>query len=637
MPTPANTPQIGSERNPWVWVPSLYFAQGIPYVIAMIVSVVMYKRMGISNTDIALYTSWLYLPWVIKPLWSPFVDMFKTKRLWVLSMQMVIGASLAGVALTIPLPHFFQYTLAILWLVAFSSATHDIAADGFYMLGLDQHEQAAFVGVRSTFYRIAMISGQGLLVMLAGFIESSGGLPPVNLNVTASPDAANAPFVYATTAPAAVADQPLAVVAEPAELTISTTARSKEEIAAMQAKVKASNEQNGFVAKETEKAKEEPSWWTRTVSEPMAGYLRSHFGEQKAKGGQTGNVGVAMLHLSSKPEAGREVAVVLDRTKGDNSIEIIQGARLAFNENNWDKPAMVMFRLDPMLKTQAQATFTGKSGNIPFAWTTVFIILAAFFAISVVYHKFMLPRPVSDRPAASGGVNSIVTNFIRTFSLFFSKKNIVMIMAFLLLYRFAEAQLVKLITPFLLDSREAGGLGLTTSMVGFAYGTVGVAGLMVGGLLGGYVVSRQGLKFWIKPMVLIINLGGLMYIFLSQVQPHSFAVVCGAVGVEQFGYGFGFTAYMLFMIYAAEGEHKTAHYALCTGFMALGMMVPGMFSGWLEDIIGYQHFFIWVLLSTIPSLLVAFTVKVPAGFGVKQPKAAVAAAEAQAEEAPAAG
>ena len=162
-------------RNPWVWVPSLYFAQGIPYVVAMSVSVIMYKRLGISNTDIALYTSWLYLPWVIKPLWSPFVDMFSTKRFWVVSLQFVIGIALAMVAFALPTPSFFTYTIAIFWLMAFGSATHDIAADGYYMLALEQHQQAAFVGVRSTFYRIAMITGTGILVVLAGQIETSGG------------------------------------------------------------------------------------------------------------------------------------------------------------------------------------------------------------------------------------------------------------------------------------------------------------------------------------------------------------------------------------------------------------------------------------------------------------------------------
>lgn len=157
--------------SPWAWIPTLYFAQGLPYVAVMTISVIMYKRLGISNTELAFYTGWLNLPWVIKPLWSPFIDLIKTKRWWIITMQLLIGAGLAGIAFTIPTEHFFQLTLAVFWLLAFSSATHDIAADGFYMLALDSHRQALFVGIRSTFYRIATIAGQGLLIMLAGRLE----------------------------------------------------------------------------------------------------------------------------------------------------------------------------------------------------------------------------------------------------------------------------------------------------------------------------------------------------------------------------------------------------------------------------------------------------------------------------------
>jgi len=422
-------------RNPWAWVSTLYFAQGIPYVVVMTVSVIMYKRMGISNTDIALYTSWLYLPWVIKPLWSPFVDMFRTKRFWIVSLQLIIGASLAGVALTIPMPAFFQYTLAVFWLMAFSSATHDIAADGFYMLALEQHQQAAFVGVRSTFYRLAMITGQGILVVLAGYIETNSG------------------------------------------------------------------------------------------------------------------------------------------------------------------------------------------GNISLAWSVTFGVLAALFLSFFIYHKFVLPYPVSDKPTLRDGSQGVVQEFFRTFLLFFKKKEIYAILAFLLLYRFAEAQLVKLVSPFLLDARDKGGLGLTTSEVGIVYGTVGIMALTLGGLLGGYVVAKRGLKFWLWIMVCIIHLPDAMFIYLSQVQPENFILINAAVAIEQFGYGFGFTAYMLFMIMVSEGEHKTAHYAICTGFMALGMMIPGMFSGALQEMIGYQSFFIWVVISTIPGFIVAALVKVDPEFGKKKEQA----------------
>ncbi len=425
------------EKSPWAWVPSLYFAEGIPYVVVMTVSVIMYKRLGISNTDIALYTSWLYLPWVIKPFWSPFVDMFKTKRFWVTSLQCLLGIALALVAFVLPLSAFFRLTLAVFWLMAFASATHDIAADGFYMLALKEHQQAAFVGVRSTFYRVAMITGQGILVVFAGMIETSG--------------------IFGT-------------------------------------------------------------------------------------GG----------------------------------------------------------------------------GDIPFAWSVTFGVLSALFLAFFLYHQFMLPRPVTDRPTRQDQSRSVLQEFLQIFGRFFKKERMGSVVAFLLLYRFAEAQLVKLVSPFLLDAREKGGLGLATTEVGIVYGTVGVIALTLGGLRGGYVVSRQGLKFWLWPMVIIIHFPDLAFVFLSQVQPENFLVINAAVAVEQFGYGFGFTAYMLFMILVAEGEHKTAHYAICTGFMALGMMIPGMFSGWLQELIGYRHFFLWVMLSTIPGFLVATLVKVPAGFGKKE-------------------
>jgi PAT family beta-lactamase induction signal transducer AmpG len=418
-------------RNPWVWVPSLYFAQGIPYVVAMSVSVIMYKRLGISNTDIALYTSWLYLPWVIKPLWSPFVDMYSTKRFWVVSLQFVIGIALAMVAFALPTPSFFTYTIAIFWLMAFGSATHDIAADGYYMLALEQHQQAAFVGVRSTFFRIAMITGTGILVVLAGQIETSSG------------------------------------------------------------------------------------------------------------------------------------------------------------------------------------------GNIPLAWSVTFGVIAGMFLLFFAYHRLMLPYPTTDRPTLGDATEGVWKEFVRTFVLFFKKKNIVATLGFLLFYRFAEAQLIKLVSPFLLDARDKGGLGLTTSEVGIVYGTVGVIAMTFGGLLGGWVISKKGLKSWLWIMVLSIHLPDAMFVYLSQVQPENLLLINIAVAIEQFGYGFGFTAYVLYMIMVAEGEHKTAHYAICTGFMALGMMVPGMFSGMIQEAIGYKSFFIWVILATIPGFLVAMMVKIDPQFGKK--------------------
>ncbi len=418
--------------KPWKWIPTLYFGQGIPYVVVMTISVIMYKKLGVSNTDIAYYTSWLYLPWVIKPLWSPFVDIFKTKRFWIVSLQMLIGASLAAVAFTIPMESYFQWSIAIFWLMAFSSATHDIAADGFYMLGLKEHEQAAYVGVRSTFYRIAMITGQGALVYLAGYLETT-------------------------------------------------------------------------------------------------------------------------------------------------------------------------------------------SDSIATAWSITFFILAGMFLSLAIYHRFVLPYPVSDTAVvAEVSASGVFKEFFKTFGSFFKKKEIVATLFFLLLYRFAEAQLVKLVTPFFLDSRADGGLGLSTSDVGIAYGTFGVLALTLGGLLGGYVISRQGLRYWLWVMVFAIHLPDLVFVYLAYVQPENFFIICAAISVEQFGYGFGFTAYMLYMVMISDGPYKTAHYAICTGFMALGMMIPGMFSGAIQEYLGYQHFFVWVMASTIPGFAVAMMIKIDPEFGKKK-------------------
>lgn len=414
----------------WRWIPTLYFAQGIPYVIVMTVSVVMYKTLGISNTDIALYTSWLYLPWVIKPLWSPLVDMFGTKRRWILTLQLVTGASLALVALTIPTSHFFQATLAVFWLMAFSSATHDIAADGYYMLALEQHHQAAFVGVRSAFYRVAMIAGQGGLVFLAG-----------------------------------------------------------------------------------------------------------QLGE-----------------------------------------------------------------------------FTG---NVAMAWTIVLLFSAAIFFALYAWHRVVLPAPAADHATGTG--TNIAQGFAETFASFFAKPGIVSILAFLLLFRFAEAQALKLITPFLLDPAARGGLGLTTSQVGIVYGTVGVIALTIGGILGGLAISRHGLKRWLWPMVFAVHVPNLVFVYLAFVQPQSPLLIACALAVEQFGYGFGFAAYLLFMIMISEGPHKTAHYAICTGFMALGMMLPGMASGWIQEQLGYANFFVWVCFATLPAFIATALVRVERDFGRKAP------------------
>jgi len=420
-----------TSRNPWVWVPSLYVGEGIPYIMAVTVSVVLYKRLGISNADIAFYTSWLYLPWVIKPLWSPFIDLFRTKRYWILLMQLLIGASLACIAFTIPANRFFQYTLAFFWLMAFSSATHDTAADGFYMLGLTEDLQAGFVGVRTTFYRIATIGTKGGLVVFAGYLERSGH-------------------------------------------------------------------------------------------------------------------------------------------------------------------------------------------DIPMAWCIALFLAAAVFGALFLYHFFLLPYPTADRPARRNPSTPVAREFLRIFGLFFRKKGIVTILAFFLFYRFAETQLVKIIAPFLLDPRSKGGLGLTTSEVGIIYGTVGVIALTLGGLLGGYAIYRKGLRFWIWIMVCAMHLPNLVFVYVSQAMPGNLNLINLCVAAEQFGYGFGFTAYTMFMIMVSEGEYKTVHYAISTGIMALGMMVPAMASGWLQEQLGYQNYFLWVMAATIPGFIVTALVKIDPEFGKKK-------------------
>ncbi len=417
-------------KSPWMWVPSLYFVQGIPYVMVMTVSVIMYKRLGISNSNIALYTGWLYLPWVIKPLWSPVVDLLKTKRLWIVVMQLIIGAGFAGVALSLPLPGFFKFTLAFFWLLAFSSATHDIAADGFYMLALKDGEQAYFVGIRSTFYRIAMLAGQGLLVIAAGYFER-------------------------------------------------------------------------------------------------------------------------------------------------------------------------------------------KTGNIPLAWSYTFYIIAVFFVLSFLYHQFILPKPYTDISDEKQNAKFFLNEFVHTFLDFFKKDGIGPALTFLLVFRLGEAQLLKMASPFLLDPFEHGGLGLSTTDIGIINGTFGLAALMLGGVIGGLAISKRGLKYWLLPMTIAMNAPNIVYIFLSLFQPTNIYLIGTAVVVEQLGYGFGFTAYVMFMIWFSEGEFKTSHYAICTGFMALGMMLPGMVSGFLQEVMGYGPFFIWVALCSIPGFVIIRYLLVSSDFGLK--------------------
>lgn len=420
-----------SKNKPLAWIPTLYFTEGLPYFAVTVISVIMYKRLGIDNTAIALYTSWLYLPWVIKPFWSPFVDMLSTRRGWIITTQLIMGAALASIAFLIPIESFFQWTLCIFWLLAFSSATHDIAADGFYMLGLDEQMQSLFSGIRSIFYRIATIFGQGVLIILAGKLETH-------------------------------------------------------------------------------------------------------------------------------------------------------------------------------------------TGNIALAWSITFVILAAILFCMGFYHSYALPTPKTDIARNTSSVKEAFNNFIEIISSYFKKPGIVCALLFMLLFRLPEAQLVKMINPFLLDGKEVGGLALTTEQIGLTYGTIGVIGLIIGGIIGGVCISIKGLKYWLWPMVMAISLPDLVYVYLSYAQPENMIIINGCIFVEQLGYGFGFTAYMLYLIYFSRGEYATAHYAISTAFMALGMMLPGMVSGYIQEAIGYKYFFVWVMVCCLATFVVSAMLKIDPKFGTKQ-------------------
>lgn len=419
-----------TQRHPWWWIPTLYFAEGLPYMAVMTISTVMYKCLGIGNTEIAFYTAWLYLPWVIKPFWSPFVDIIRSKRWWVLAMQWAIAIAMASIAFALPASGFFQATLALFWLMAFASATHDIAADGFYMLALTEHQQSLFVGIRSLFYRISMVVGQGALVVVAAFVSDA---------------------------------------------------------------------------------------W-------------------------------------AQPKAG---------------------------------------------------------------WIVVFGILAAFFALVASYHSFALPRPAADAMRSPRSRGEVLREFTETFVAFFRKPQVGVALTFMLLYRLPEAQLVKMITPFMLDPTESGGLGLTPDQVGLVYGTIGVIGLMLGGIVGGLAAARRGLRYWLHPMAWSMSLTCLTFVYLAVAQPSAIWEIYLCVFVEQFGYGFGFTAYMLYLIYFSAGRFKTAHYSICTGFMALGMMLPGMAAGWITDHFSYVAFFIWTMVCCVATIGVCYLIHVDKNFGKK--------------------
>lgn len=617
-----NNGKMGSKiKSPWSWVPSLYYAQGIPFVTVMAVSVIMYKRLGISNAEIALYTSWLYLPWVIKPIWSPVVDALKTKRWWIVAMQLMVGASLAGVALTIPAPDFFRYTLAFFWLLAFSSATHDIAADGFYMMGLNQKQQAFFVGIRSTFYRLAMISGQGVLVIIAGTIETRTGLEPLQINVFPSP-ATEAPALFSDTGKTAQYGELQFLIAHEISHQLPADWKRQLVIDSLKSDAKKKNITNGFTIYEPVAIAGVKNWFTLNVSEPLTTKLKSLARNSAdtivTSYQQPGSIHLKGITLSGPPEHDQLLTLNTGFDSGNRGFRIIEGERLTFTPENWNSTAWIVIEGEPGSPEAYNATFRGSSGNSTMAWSIAIGGLSILIFILMLYHRHAMPRPKEDVSTAVGNGINLAREYAETFKAFFRKDGIGLAITFLLVYRLGEAQLVKLAAPFLLDGQEAGGLGLSTVNVGVVFGTIGIIALVLGGITGGIATSKQGLKFWILPMALAMNLPNIIYVVLAYTTPDNLLLISIAVAIEQFGYGFGFTGYIMYMISFSDGKHKTAHYAICTGFMALGMMIPGMISGWIQEIIGYQYFFIWVVLCTIPGILLIRKLDIDPGFGVKK-------------------
>jgi PAT family beta-lactamase induction signal transducer AmpG len=602
-------------RGPWWWVPSLYFAEGVPYVIVMTVAVIMFKRLGVSNARTTLYTSWLYLPYAIKPLWSPLVQRFGTRRGWVVVMELMVAAGLACTALAIPLASFLRWSLVALAGVAVSSATHDVAADGFYMLGLSSHDQTWFVGIRNTAYRLAMIAGQGLLVMLAGALESSTGLPTLSVEVSAVDRPPGlVQFTPAEFTSVTGADVQRILV-ERERYDISFRGRSKSEVTTLKDAVRKWNVDHGFYSLPEKQAEKKKAKWIVQLEE----FIRSRFGPQKKEtANRAGDVTIVQMRMANAVPVGEQQVVQFGRVGSNADFDAVEGERFVVTEKNWNQPFAAVVQVDSKLDHASQTKFEIRSGNLPLAWSVTFFFVAAAFAGLAIYHFVAMPRPAGDVVSIVESTGrGRVEGFLLPFADFVRKPRIVAILAFLLLYRFPEAQLLKLTTPFLLDPREAGGLALTTGTVGFIYGTVGVIMLMVGGIAGGFVAARHGLGRWLWPMALAMHLPNLAFLFLSYAQPSNPLVITAAVAVEQFGYGFGFTAYMLYLLYIATGKFQTVHYALCTGCMALGMMIPGMWSGWLQELIGYQHFFVWIMLAMIPSLLAVAMIRVDPQFGKK--------------------
>ncbi|HEX9972439.1 MAG TPA: MFS transporter, partial [bacterium] len=472
----------------------------------------------------------------------------------------------------------------------------------------------------------AMLTGQGLLVILAGYIESHSGLESVDLSVASVQQTTQQQVINPDSLIIEPLEGELRIVALPERLEILTVQRRSEEIKSL---VKQAQKWNSAQLKlnqqvetsETGEQNSQPSWWQRAVVQNIENAIRNTFGTTKKvtpAGKMVGNAGVIYFYLSKQPETGKKVILNFGRESGDKSFALVEGGRAEFTNENWNRPLMAVIQIDPKLSKESSANFVARAGNIPLSWIVTFFFMAGLFALFAIYHRVILPYPAADVSRKSQTFQSFLKDFGNTFVLFFKKKKIGLTLAFLLLYRLGESQLVKLASPFLLDTQETGGLGLTTGQVGFVYGTVGIALLTCGGLLGGFLAARHGLKKWILWMAIAINLPDIVYLYLAQTQTTNFFIINICVGIEQLGYGFGFTAYMLYMILVSEGEYKTAHFAITTGFMALGMMIPGMISGWIQSLIGYPNFFIWVLISTIPGIILVKLLPIDAEFGKKK-------------------
>ena len=547
--------QLPWKKTPWTWVPTLYFAEGIPYIIVMFVATDMYKTLDVSNASLAFWTSILYLPWVLKPLWSPFVDLYSTKRNWILRMQFVLAFVFVCVALSLHLPWWYPASLVFLWMMAIFSATHDIAADGYYMIALNTHQQSFFTGIRSTFYRLAMIAGMGLLVMLTGWILDSTGLNPVRVTVQAmSVDSIGKKAQGTETSSTPFGDEPEILV---------------------------------------------------FPGSPELPLYRP--------GGPDSTI--IHIQLSSPPEPGKTIRVNFGHKKGSKDIFLAGKAVFKFDEFNWNQPQQTTLRVKHNLQKPASARFDAQSGDVAWSWSVSLSLMGLLFLGLALYHWFFLPRAERSLSVEASSKDG----YWAVFSGFFRKKGILPALFFLLLYRFAESQLSKMASPFLLDTRENGGLALSLTEKGFAYGTVGLIALVLGGISGGIAASIHGLKKWIWWMAVAINLPNLVYVYLAYVKPTDLLTIHACIAAEQFGYGFGFTGYMLYMLYfTGQGKHKTAHFAIATGFMALGMMIPGMFSGSVQEWLGYQQFFIYIIACTIPSFITLLFIRIDPGFGMKK-------------------